>query len=407
MLSMYRGSVTATSFRVSDGLLWLATVVLFGIRRPGAAVLAGIVSAASPEIIRAGIHIGSTGWDGTKIADIPQILFGLGAIQLSRNPDGILAITAAQNHARRLKRAARRAVARGPAGAPVPAGAPAAAARLEAIERAEGAAIAAETARHQEELMASGALRSAGTSGDGAAGADADGAEAVLTIRDVRSGYGDVEVLHGIDLTVRAGRITALLGANGSGKSTLCSTISGLVPLRTGSIALRGEAIGILAPHRRSRLGVRVAPESRGIFPGLTVEENLALVLDRSAIPLAFERFPRLGERRNLTAGSLSGGEQQMLTLAPLLARPPDVLIADEPTLGLAPLVVADLLQVFRELRDRGVALLLVEEKARDVLEIADSVALLELGHVVWHGPRRDVDQQRLAAAYLGGVPAS
>jgi ABC-type branched-subunit amino acid transport system ATPase component len=401
MLSMYRGSITSSSFHTTDGLLWLATVVLFGIRRPGAAVLAGIVSATSPEIIRAGIHLGTFGWDGTKLADIPNILFGLGAVQLSRNPDGIISITAAQNHARRLKLAARRAASgeRGRVGADV-AASTAAAARLEAVEQAELEAIEASTVRHEQELVASGALRSHGRSEDD------DDAEPILQLRGVRSGYGDVEVLRGIDLTVRAGRITALLGANGSGKSTLCSTVSGLVPLRDGSISLRGDTIGVLPPHRRSRLGVMVAPESRGIFPGLTVEENLALVLDRSEIPAAFERFPRLGERRNLPAGSLSGGEQQMLTLAPLLVRPPDVLIADEPTLGLAPLVVVDLLQVFRELRDRGVALLLVEEKARDVLEVADSVALLELGHVVWQGPRADVDQQRLAAAYLGGVPA-
>jgi ABC-type branched-subunit amino acid transport system ATPase component/branched-subunit amino acid ABC-type transport system permease component len=393
MLSMYRGSITGVSFNVNVGLLWLATVVLFGIRRPGAAVLAGIVSAASPEIIRAGFHWPDPipsflSWDGTRLVDIPQILFGLGAVQLARNPDGILAITAAQNHARRLKRQARRGIAPAPP-----------AARLEAIEVAEEQAIAAETIRHEQELVAAGVLRSHGT------GTVAHG-DAVLSLRGVRSGYGDVEVLHGIDLAVAAGRITALLGANGSGKSTLCSTISGLVPLSQGTIVLHGTEIGALPAHVRARRGVRVAPESRGIFPGLTVEENLGLVLDAGEIAQACARFPRLGERRNLPAGSLSGGEQQMLTLAPLLVRPPDVLIADEPTLGLAPLVVTELLGVFGELRDRGVALLLVEEKARDVLEIADSVALLELGHVVWQGPRADVDQQRLAAAYLGGVGA-
>src|SRR5205085_382712 len=175
----------------------------FGIRRPGAAVLAGIVSAMSPEIIRAGIHIGHTGWDGTKIADIPLILFGLGAIQLSRNPDGILSITAAQNHARRLKRAARRAAAGDRrAVAPDVAATTAAAARLEAVEQAQQQAIEEATVRHEQELVAAGALLTHGSTEDD------DDAEPILMLRSVRSGYGDVEVLRGIDLTVRAGRIT-------------------------------------------------------------------------------------------------------------------------------------------------------------------------------------------------------
>jgi ABC-type branched-subunit amino acid transport system ATPase component len=138
------------------------------------------------------------------------------------------------------------------------------------------------------------------------------------------------------------------------------------------------------------------------------VEENLALLLrDHDERKRAYERFPLLAERRRLPAGNLSGGEQQMLTLAPLLVRPPEVLVADEPTLGLAPMIVAEVMGVFRELRERGVALLLVEEKARDVLAVADRVALLELGHIVWQGRREDVDDDRLARAYLGGVGSS
>jgi ABC-type branched-subunit amino acid transport system ATPase component len=155
--------------------------------------------------------------------------------------------------------------------------------------------------------------------------------------------------------------------------------------------------------YRRARAGVLVAPESRGVFPGLTVDENLVLRLSTvAARDEVYERFPQLSERRELAAGSLSGGEQQMLALAPVLVSPPPVVVADEPTLGLAPRVVAEVMQVFVELRDRGTAILLVEEKARDVLEIADEVAFLDLGHIVWAGPRRDIDDERLVATYLG-----
>jgi len=210
-------------------------------------------------------------------------------------------------------------------------------------------------------------------------------------------------VLHGIDLVVQAGEITALLGANGSGKSTLCSTISGIVAVRGGTITIEQTDVSHWPAHRRARAGVLVAPESRGIFPGLTVDENLALRLtDASGREQVYARFPLLEQRRQLPAGSLSGGEQQMLALAPVLVSPPPIVVADEPTLGLAPRVVAAVMEVFEELRDRGTAILLVEEKARDVLEIAERVAFLDLGHIVWSGPRRDIDDERLVATYLG-----
>ena len=158
-----------------------------------------------------------------------------------------------------------------------------------------------------------------------------------------------------------------------------------------------------LAAHQRAKRGIVLAPESRGIFPGLTVRENLQLWLPTAEMhDEVYDRFPILGDRRALPAGNLSGGEQQILTLAPLLASPPQVLIADEPSLGLAPLIVEQIMQIFVELRDRGVALLLVEEKARDVLAIADTVAFISLGQVTWQGPRSEVDEARLAEAYLG-----
>jgi ABC-type branched-subunit amino acid transport system ATPase component len=156
-------------------------------------------------------------------------------------------------------------------------------------------------------------------------------------------------------------------------------------------------------PHLRFRDGLILAPEGRGIFPGLSVEENLALRLrtadERGAV---YERFPALGQRRKVLAGDLSGGEQQMLTLAAVVVNPPGVVVADEPTLGLAPLVVRPLMDLFGELRDRGSAVLLVEEKIRDVLAVADRVAFIELGHIVWVGDRSEIDDERLIAAYLG-----
>jgi ABC-type branched-subunit amino acid transport system ATPase component/branched-subunit amino acid ABC-type transport system permease component len=388
----YQQSITNSSIVVTTGLLWLATVVLFGIRRTVTAVLAGLVAAISPVIFSSGIHFPDPltflNWNGTRSAEIPAILFGLGAVQLARYPDGVISVTAMQNYTRRMKRRAKRAAALG-----VPATA------VEAAAQQEEALIEVETARLREELIAEGAVHVDGHE------PEAPGGEVVLEVQGLHAGYEEIEVLHGVDLVVRAGEITALLGANGSGKTTLCSTISGLVPVRSGSLTLHGTDVSGHEAYRRARNGVIVTPESRGIFPGLSVEENLMLRLpdaaDRNRV---YERFPILGERRRLLSGSLSGGEQQMLALGPVLVKPPQVLVADEPTLGLAPLIVTELMTVFEELRAQNVAILLVEEKARDVLRIADRVAFLDLGHLVWSGPRAEIDDERLVATYLGGA---
>jgi ABC-type branched-subunit amino acid transport system ATPase component/branched-subunit amino acid ABC-type transport system permease component len=369
----FQASASNTATPAIDSLLWLATVVLFGIRRPAAAVLAGIVSASAPVIIGSGFHWWSwvpswLSWNGTQSTEIPLILFGLGAVGLARDPDGFLSHTSGQNHARRMRRAARRA--------------------------AEDAAITAEVERHGSELISAGAVRVSSAPRDEVAG--------MLSIKGLRVSYGDVEVLHGIDLSVATGKITGLFGVNGSGKSTLCSAISGLVPASSGSITLDGTDITSMAAYRRVGQGVIVAPESRGVFPGLTVEENLTLRLDAERRADAYDRFPVLKERHRLPAGSLSGGEQQMLALAPVLVQPPKVVIADEPTLGLAPLVVAQVLDVFRELRDLGTTILLVEEKVRDVLTVADRAAFIELGHIVWSGEREDLNDEELVGAYFG-----
>jgi ABC-type branched-subunit amino acid transport system ATPase component len=217
------------------------------------------------------------------------------------------------------------------------------------------------------------------------------------------AGYGDAEVLHGVDLRLDRGRITALLGANGAGKSTLCAVAAGVVDATIGSVHLRGNDITSASPFRRARDGVLLVPEARGVFPGLTVEENLTVALrDEKLRNLAYQRFPILLERRKQQAGLLSGGEQQMLSLAPMLVDPPVVLIADEPTLGLAPLAADAVMNSIVELRDLGCAVLLVEEHAQNALRVADTLAFMELGNIVWTGPRDKANMDLLTSAYLG-----
>ena len=212
------------------------------------------------------------------------------------------------------------------------------------------------------------------------------------------------EVLHGVDLQLKPGKITALLGANGAGKSTLCSVAAGLIPPTLGTITLDRADITPALPYQRARAGLLLVPQARGIFPGLTVEENLTVQLrNTDAREKAYARFPLLAQRRRAQAGVLSGGEQQMLSLAPALAEPPKVLIADEPSLGLAPLAAEEAMRALIELRDTGTAILLVEEHARNALELADTLAYMELGTIVWNGSATDADIQLLCATYLGG----
>ncbi len=394
MYASFQTSVNNTTTPAATGLLWLATVVLFGIRRPIAAAWAGLASAMTPVLIGSGFHWWSwvptwLSWRGTPSSEIPLILFGLGAVTLARNPDGFLAANARQRYERRLRRLTS---VTAPDMTEIRAAPGEVAAEKAATE--EAAAGLAETRAHAAQLAAATTL--------GRATANEEASKALLAVRGLRVGYGDVEVLHGVDLNVRPGQITTLFGANGSGKSTLCSTLAGLLSPRVGSIVLDGQDLTPVPAHRRVGRGMLVAPESRGIFPGLTVEENLMLRLDPAGREEVFRRFPGLRERRRLVAGSLSGGEQQMLTLAPVVVRPPRLVVVDEPTLGLAPLVVEQLIGLFRDLRDQGTAILLVEEKVRDVLQIADDVIFLELGRIVWSGPRSEVSNERLVGAYLG-----
>ncbi len=367
----FQTSISNSTAPAASGLLWLATVVLFGVRRPGAAALAGIFAAATPVIIQSGFHWWSwvptfLSWNGTRSSEIPLVVFGLGAVALARHPEGVVGMAAELRSA--LGYFLRSVLSPTPGAAPAPGSPP--------------SVSAAPAPGSPPTLPATGSI--------------------ALAVNQLVAGYGELEVLHGIDLSLRYGCITALFGANGGGKSTLVATLGGLVPATSGTLILEERDFTSMPAHRRAEQGLLVAPESRGIFPGLTVEENLQLRLGSVQRQEVFDRFPELGRRRRLTAGSLSGGEQQMLTLAPLLARPPRVLVVDEPTLGLAPLVIETILSLFRELRDQGAAVLLVEEKVRDVLGIADQVAFLELGRIRWAGDRSEVAAQELVAAYLG-----
>jgi ABC-type branched-subunit amino acid transport system ATPase component len=238
---------------------------------------------------------------------------------------------------------------------------------------------------------------------DVAAPAGVAGATALLRLEGITAGYGEIEVLHGVDLAIAAGSIVALLGSNGAGKSTLCAVAAGLIAPTGGRVLLDGTDVTAWPSHRRASEGIMLTPEARGVFPGLSVDENLSVWLrtpgERQA---AYRHFPLIGERRAQRAGLLSGGEQQLLALAGALVRPPRVFIADEPTLGLAPLAAGRVCEILAELREKGTSILLVEEKTVSVLELADTVALMQLGELLWTGPRSELDADSLTNAYLG-----
>jgi len=379
-LSLYSFSVNNDTAPPIIGLFWLALAVLFGIRRPGGALLAGFALAASPAIF----HWLGDGISGdpnkliTSIYFVPM-LAGIGAINLAQEPDGILALAGQQQLAKR--RARQRTKDRE--------------AHIAAAE-----AVSQTGDLHVRDLAP--ATVAGSSDGDGAAAVPARGA---LVMDDIVAGYGDVEVLHGMSLTLESGKITALFGANGAGKSTLCAVAAGLVDPDRGTVTMKGVDVTHAPPFRRARDGLLLIPEARGIFPGLSVEENLAVVLRSEELRAkAYDQFPVLGQRRRQPAGLLSGGEQQMLSLAPALADPPAVFIADEPTLGLAPLAADAVLRAIIDVRDLGAAVLLVEEHARRVLDVADELVFMDLGNVAWQGPRAEVDMEFLSAAYLGGA---
>ena len=234
---------------------------------------------------------------------------------------------------------------------------------------------------------------------------------ALLEVRGLRAGYGGGEVLHGVDLEVGAGRLVAILGPNGAGKSTLLKAVAGHVRARAGGIHLEGVDLAGCPPEIVARCGVYLLPEGRAAFPTLTVAENLRLSSGAPEATLgprieaAFELFPRLRERRTQVAGTMSGGEQRMLALARAFVAEPRVLLLDEPSLGLAPLVVDEVFAAVTRFLSRGTSVVLVEQYVHRALAIADDAVVLAKGRVAWSGPASAVDEDDLAARYLGGAP--
>jgi branched-chain amino acid transport system ATP-binding protein len=206
----------------------------------------------------------------------------------------------------------------------------------------------------------------------------------ILDVADLQTYYGDSHVLQGVSLAVEQGTVTAVLGRNGVGKTTLCRSITGLTPARRGRVTLAGADITRLPPHRIHAMGVGLVPQGRRIFPSLTVDENLAIALAPGAnIREVLGVFPRLAERRRNRGDELSGGEQQMLAIARALAARPRVLILDEPTEGLAPMMVAEVANVIRRLRDGGTSILLAEQNAAFAVKVADYAYVMSKGRVV------------------------
>ncbi|ULL18466.1 ABC transporter ATP-binding protein [Paenibacillus sp. H1-7] len=237
----------------------------------------------------------------------------------------------------------------------------------------------------------------------------------MLNISDLHVRYDAVHALRGVSMEVRQGETVAVIGSNGAGKTTLMNAIIGMVKPSSGSIMLGDASIASLPAYRTFAEGVSLVPERREVFGALTVLENLkmGLSMERKRFPKTtwngeleaiFARFPRLRERMNQTAGTLSGGEQQMLTISRALIRKPKLLLLDEPSLGLAPIVVNDIFQTIKGLKEEGVTIVLVEQLARKALAVADRAYVLENGAFVMHGPAQELQaNDNIAKAYLGG----
>jgi len=221
----------------------------------------------------------------------------------------------------------------------------------------------------------------------------------LLELRNVDASYGPFRALFGVSLSVRPGAVTALLGANGAGKTTVARVATGLVRPSAGAVLFSGEAVQSMKPFQIARLGIIHAPEGRSVFASLTVRENLELGFRRElgragvadALARAYELFPRLGERRKQVAGTLSGGEQRMLSLARVMVHPPKLLVADELSLGLAPIVIDEVYANLARIRDAGSAILLVEQYVSHALGLADDVVVLSHGAVAHAGPAAEL----------------
>jgi branched-chain amino acid transport system ATP-binding protein len=233
------------------------------------------------------------------------------------------------------------------------------------------------------------------------------GTPPLLELRGVRAAYDNINVLKGIDLVVPEGSVVAVLGPNGAGKTTTLRVAAGLHPCTGGDVLVAGHRVNGARPDELARRGLCLIPEGRGIFPNLTVRENLWMMSHsgrslKDIEAAAFERFPRLKERHGQMAGTLSGGEQQMLAMARGLATDPALLVLDELSMGLAPIIVEDLYRLVASVAAEGVSILVVEQFARIVMDVADVAAVMIQGKVVQVGPPKELEQS-LSQAYLGG----
>jgi branched-chain amino acid transport system ATP-binding protein len=233
-----------------------------------------------------------------------------------------------------------------------------------------------------------------------------DATTPLFEVRSIRAGYGPIEVIHDVDLQVYPGKVTALLGPNGGGKTTLLNVCAGVHQPDQGEVWYEGDNVTKTSAGALSRRGICTVPEGRGIFPNLTVRENVLMATQVGAEmahleEVTYSRFPRLGERRKQLAGTLSGGEQQMLALARAFGTDPKLLLLDELSMGLAPIVVRQLYELVTELATQGLSILIVEQFARTVLPIADSVAVMLQGQIVRRGTPAELEDE-LSSSYLG-----
>ena len=235
----------------------------------------------------------------------------------------------------------------------------------------------------------------------------------LLEVRDVVVHYGRIQALHGVSLVVHEGELVTLLGSNGAGKTTMMRAISGLRPLTSGSVWFDGREVSKIKAHKRVVDGLIQAPEGRGVFPGMTVVENLEMgcygrtfeskSAHRERFEWVLETFPRLAERRNQVGGTLSGGEQQMLAIGRALMARPKVLLLDEPSMGLAPMVISQIFRIISEINKQGTTVLLVEQNAQQALSRSDRAYILETGRVTREGVAKDLlADDSIRAAYLG-----
>ena len=360
LLGGLQGSVGSANFDVFLSLSVLLLLAIWGVDSVVAAFAAGMTFALVPELQK---HVS---W----IPSLLYVLTGLGAIGLGRRPDGAMA-EIRENLARV------RSLWRGRA--PIP--------------EAEAAPVTPLVARATPNGRGNGQI----------------GPTPALELIDIRAGYGRIEVIHGVDLVVPPATVFALLGPNGAGKSTLLNVISGTVPATSGCIHIAGVHVNGAAPEGLSRLGVCTIPEGRGIFANLTVTENLRMMTYRTGSDPdtieeeAYASFPALSDRRQQLAGTLSGGEQQMLAMARAVSTNPRLLLLDEISMGLAPRIVAGLYEHVAQLKERGLAILLVEQFVQTALGVADYAAVMSQGRIYRMGETADVTEA-VSAAYMGAV---